>query len=289
MVLMRDLQKKILVFLEMIKFEHSLFALPFAYLGLFLAEEGWPRWGVFFWVTVAMVSFRTMAMALNRLIDVSIDSKNPRTQNRALVTGGLKKSFVGLFAFLSLLVFEFSASKLRPICLILSPIPVCLACFYPWLKRFTWMSHLILGMILAIAPYGAWLASRGEFSWVPAFLSFGIVTWVAGFDVIYAFQDFDHDRLEGLFSIPARFGIAVSLRITAAFHLLSIVFWSVTGYLAGLGWIFGAGLVFAAGILFREDWLIRRYGQAKLQEVFFRLNAMLSLVLFLAAVGDLVY
>jgi len=193
MASIKRLTQKTAVFLEMIKFEHSIFALPFAYLGLVLGEGGWPRWNLFLWVTVAMVSFRTMAMALNRIIDIEIDRDNPRTESRALPKGRLNIPFVWLASLVSFVIFEFSAYRLGPLCLALSPIPVALAWLYPWTKRFTWFSHLILGIILGIAPYGAWLASRDAFSWVPGFLFLGVATWVAGFDIIYALQDQDFD------------------------------------------------------------------------------------------------
>jgi 4-hydroxybenzoate polyprenyltransferase len=271
----------------MIKFEHSLFALPFAYLGLFLGENGWPRFFLFFWVTIAMVSFRTMAMALNRLIDLPIDAENPRTQDRALPKRRLSLRFVWVIAFLAWALFELSAFQLGPLCFKLSLIPVALAWLYPWTKRFTWFSHFVLGIILGIAPYGAWLASRGNFSWIPGLLTLGVVDWVAGFDIIYALQDVEFDRKNHLHSIPAALGEKASLRIVQLFHGLAILAWLAAGWLAGLGWIYTIGIIFVTLFLLRENWLIRSFGLTRLNEAFFTMNAIVSISLFVLTVADL--
>ena len=277
----------ILVFLEMIKWEHSVFALPFAYLGLFLAENGWPRFRLWVWVTVAMVSFRTMAMAANRIVDAAIDARNPRTQDRAIPAGKLRPAWVFAAALISLLVFEWSARSLGVLCFLLSPIPVLLAWFYPYAKRFTWSSHWILGIILGIAPYGAWLAARGEWSWIPAFLSAGVTAWVAGFDMIYALQDMDFDRREGLYSFPARFGQKTTMRMTQVLHGFSVASWMIAGHLAGMGWIYTGGLVLIAFFLIRQQWLIRSFGLQRIEESFFVMNAIVSIAIFIAALADL--
>lgn len=274
------------VFLEMIKFEHSIFALPFAYLGLILAEGGWPRGPIFFWVTVAMVSFRTMGMSLNRLIDRSIDARNPRTANRALPAGTLKSSFVWGITLTAWLLFEWSAYQLNPLCFKLSWIPVALAFLYPWMKRFTWLSHFVLGTILGIAPYGAWLASQGMFAWTPALLAVGVTAWVAGFDIIYAFQDFEFDRQSHLYSLPARFGIPLSLKVTQILHGVAVVAWFSAGMMVQMGWIYLGGLVFVAFCLIRESRLMAAHGLNKIQEAFFQMNVLVSLSLFLAVVCD---
>lgn len=286
-LLIQNLWQKVRLFLEMIKFEHSIFALPFAYLGLFLAEKGWPRPHLFLWVTVAMVSFRTMAMGFNRIIDLSIDGQNPRTKNRALPSGALKPSFVWLLTGTASIIFELSAFQLGRLCFALSPIPVLLAWLYPWTKRFTWFSHLVLGIILGIAPYGAWLASRGEFSWVPGFLTLGVASWVAGFDILYALQDEDFDRRFGLYSVPARFGSKVALHVARGFHLVSWFAWFLTGTLAGLGYLYQLGVVLAGLVLFREHWLIKVFGLQKIEEAFFTMNALVSVSVFLAVLADL--
>jgi 4-hydroxybenzoate polyprenyltransferase len=283
----RNFAHKLWTFLEMIKWEHSIFALPFAYLGLFLAENGWPRPRLFWLVTLAMISFRTMAMAANRLIDAAIDARNPRTQNRALPAGRLKKTFVWFAALASFLTFEWSAAELGRLCLYLSPVPVIMAWFYPWAKRFTWLSHLLLGMILGVAPYGAWLASRGTWSLVPFFLSVGVTTWVAGFDMIYALQDISFDRQFGLYSFPAIFGEAATMAVTRCLHVLSAAMWAIAGWMAGLGWIYAAGMSLIVFFLVRQHWLILSFGLKKVEEAFFTMNAIVSLVVLVAAVADL--
>jgi len=286
MALIRDFFGKVSVFLEMIKFEHSIFALPFAYLGLFLAENGWPRIVLFLWVTVAMVSFRTMGMALNRLVDASIDALNPRTQNRALPAKKISFPFVWLAVFCSFAIFELSALKLGRLCFFLSPIPVFLAVIYPWTKRFTWFSHFILGIILGIAPYGAWLASRAEFSWVPGLMMLGVASWVAGFDVIYALQDEEFDREQGLYSFPVRFGFQKSLILTQILHVVTLSAWLAAGWLAGLGWIYLLGMLVVTVFLLREHWLVRSFGIKKLGEAFFSMNAIVSVAVLVATVAD---
>ncbi len=272
------------IFLEMIKFQHSLFALPFAYIGLWLAESGWPRLHVFGWVTVAMVSFRTMAMGLNRLIDCHIDRLNPRTEKRALPAGLLKPGFVWAITLLSWIIFEISAYRLNPLCFKLSAIPVFLAWLYPWTKRFTWLSHAVLGIILGIAPYGAWIASRGDFSWIPALLTAGVTAWVAGFDIIYALQDTDFDKGLRLYSIPAKFGTETALGITHILHGVAVLAWGTAGFLAGLGAVYAIGIVLVAVFLIRENYLARNFGLAKIQETFFTLNIVVSLSLFVVTI-----
>lgn len=284
---MTSVWHKTKVFLEMIKFEHSIFALPFAYLGLILGEGGWPRLNIFFWVTIAMVSFRTMGMAINRLVDLPIDALNPRTKNRALPAGKIKVPFVGVAAILSFAIFEASTYVLGPACFKLSPVPVFLAILYPYLKRFTWFSHLVLGMILAIAPYGAWLASRGEFSWIPGLVSIGVMTWVCGFDMIYALQDVDFDKKYGLYSFPSRFSIENTLSMTKILHLITIISWLGVGYSANLGPVYLAGMALVTAFLVREHWLIHTSGLAKIDEAFFTMNAVVSVAVFLAVVLDL--
>ncbi|MCM8774772.1 MAG: putative 4-hydroxybenzoate polyprenyltransferase [Candidatus Omnitrophica bacterium] len=286
-VLIQGLKEKAVLFFEMIKFEHTVFALPFAYVGLFLAEGGLPRFPVFFWVTLAMFSFRSMSMGLNRLIDARIDADNPRTQHRAIPAGKLKKSYVWFINMVCLALFELSAYRLSQLCFLLSPIPVFWAWFYPWTKRFTWLSHFILGMILGMAPYGAWLASRGEFSWIPGFLMLGIVTWVAGFDIIYSLQDREFDIENRLYSFPACFGVRLSIRMTWVLHGLTIIFWAIAGMLAGCGVVYLSGIILVVFFLLREHWLIHRFGLKKVEEAFFPMNAVVSVSIFLAVVADL--
>ncbi len=280
---------KVRVFLEMIKFEHSIFALPFAYAGLFLASGGVPSASVLGWVTGAMVSFRTSAMALNRLIDQEIDARNPRTRNRALPAGMLRRTFVGGLTAVSLAVFALCAYQLNPLCFALSWIPIALAVLYPFCKRFTWGAHFLLGFILGMAPYGAWLAAGREFSWIPAFLMIGVTAWVAGFDIIYALQDREFDMQEGLYSLPACYGAPASLWVTRILHGTALLAWGVSGYLAHLGSYYFAGLILAAVVLIRENWLVQTCGMKRLEQAFFTLNAVVSISLFLSLAADLIF
>ncbi len=281
--------EKLRIFTRDIKIEHSLFALPFAYVGLFLAERRFPSAFLFFWITIAMVSFRTMAMAVNRLFDRKIDAENPRTQGRALPQKKLATGFVWIAVVLSLALFEWSAWRLGVLCLWLSPIPVVLAWLYPFAKRFTWLSHFVLGLVLGIAPYGAWVASRGTLDWAPAFLTAGVTLWVAGFDMIYALQDIDFDVKHGLYSFPARFGIAVTLKVTRGLHILAVFCWAMAGLGTGMGICYGVGLAVVAGFLIREHQMVRAFGVAKINEAFFMMNAVVSLTLFLAVVFDVTF
>lgn len=286
---MKNIFAKAGLFLEMIKFEHSIFALPFAYLGLFFAEKKIPGLFLFLWISVAMVSFRTLAMGLNRLLDLHIDAENPRTRDRALPQKKIRKGFVWVAALVSLLIFEWSAFTLGPLCLWLSPVPVVLAWIYPLTKRFTWLSHFVLGLVLGIAPYGAWIAATGKFAWAPAFLTAGVVCWVAGFDMIYALQDTDFDRSHGLFSVPAKFGAERTLLFTRGLHVLTVLCWAVAGSLNGAGWIYGLGLLLVAYFLIREHQLVRASGIQKMNEAFFVMNAVVSVTLLVAVVLDVIF
>ncbi|HRK62050.1 MAG TPA: UbiA-like polyprenyltransferase [Candidatus Omnitrophota bacterium] len=279
--------KKIRIFLEMIKFEHSIFALPFAYLGMVLAAGGWPGWVKFLLITLAMVSFRTMAMAANRLLDQSVDAINPRTSKRALPAGLLNPSFVWASAGVSWVVFSVSCWLLSPLCLALSFFPLVLAWVYPFLKRVSLLCHFVLGLVLGIAPYGAWIAAGGDFSWIPGFLMLGVLFWVAGFDIIYALLDFDFDREKGLHSVPARLGKEKARVLSRWLHFLTLVCWVLAGMAADLGWIYFGGLALAAGLLIREHILAKKDSDPlKLNEAFFNLNAWISMIIFVAAALD---
>ena len=286
---MKNIFAKAGLFLEMIKFEHSVFALPFAYLGLFFAEKKIPSLFLFLWITIAMVSFRTLAMGLNRLLDLRIDAENPRTRDRALPQKKLRKGFVWGAVLVSLLIFEGSSFTLGTLCLWLSPIPVALAWIYPLTKRFTWLSHFMLGLVLGIAPYGAWIAATGKFAWAPAFLMAGVVCWVAGFDMIYALQDTDFDRSQGLFSVPAKFGEARTLLLTRGLHVLAVFCLAVAGSLNEAGWFYGFGLLLVGCFLVREHQLICSSGIQKMNEAFFVMNAVVSVTLLFAAVLDVIF
>ncbi|MBI4372920.1 MAG: UbiA family prenyltransferase [Candidatus Omnitrophica bacterium] len=280
--------KKISAFLELIKFEHSIFALPFAYLGLFLAENGWPRFRIFWWVTVAMVAIRTSAMCLNRLIDQPIDEKNPRTQGRIQLIYLLTRPVIWLIMIASLLIAFFSAAQVNWLCLALLPIPIVLIWIYPYLKRITWFSHFILGMILGIAPIAGWLSSRAEWAWSVALLGLAVACWVSGFDMFYALQDVEFDRAHRLKSCPVQFGTAQTILTVRALHGITVLALLVFGLISSMGFWYWLGWVIVFGLIVREHQLVKQFGLSKINEAFFNMNAWVSVVIFLAVAIDLI-
>ncbi len=281
--------QKIKIFLDLIKFEHSIFALPFAYLGLFLAEGGFPRFHIFVWLTMAMVALRTSGMCLNRLIDQPIDEKNPRTRSRISQINLLTRSFLWSAALVSLVIFIFSAAQLNFLCFILTPIPVLLILIYPYLKRITWFSHFVLGIILAMAPYAGWLASRGEWAWTPALLMLAVATWVSGFDMFYALQDVDFDRMQNLKSFPVRFGVERTIVSVRVLHGITILALGILGFALGMGFWYWAGWLAVVVLIVKEHRLVSLFGLEKINEAFFNMNAWVSVVIFLAVTLDLTF
>ena len=281
--------QKIKIFLDLIKFEHSIFALPFAYLGLFLAEGGFPRFHIFVWLTMAMVALRTSGMCLNRLIDQPIDEKNPRTRSRIPQINFLTRSFLWSAALVSLVIFIFSAAQLNFLCFILTPIPVLLILIYPYLKRITWFSHFVLGIILAMAPYAGWLASRGEWAWTPALLMLAVATWVSGFDMFYALQDVDFDRMQNLKSFPVRFGVERTIVSVRVLHGITLLALGILGFALGMGFWYWAGWLAVVVLIVKEHRLVSLFGLEKINEAFFNMNAWVSVVIFLAVTLDLTF
>lgn len=271
----------------MIKFEHTLFALPFAYLGLFLAEGGLPKPGIFLWVTVAMAGMRTAGMIFNRIADRKVDALNPRTKDRALPRGLISLHFSAAAFFAALLIYFFSAYKLNRFCFTLSPVPLALSLIYPYLKKVTWLSHFTLGAILGMAPAGGWAASRASVSPECFFLWAAVLCWAAGFDMIYALQDVSFDRAYGLYSFPAVFGEKRSLQVVRLLHAMTVLMMAGLGIKMRLGGIYWTGLGLALLLLLREQWVILRKGLEGIQEAFFFMNAMVSFTFFLAAAMDL--
>lgn len=283
--------RSVRVFLEMIKFEHTIFALPFAYLGMLLAAEGWPTWRQFFWITIAMISARTYAMSLNRVVDLPYDARNPRTAQRPLVTGALKPSVAWIAIFISLALFAISAWELGPLPFRLMPIALVFLTGYHYTKRFTWLSHFILGFTDGLAPMGAWVAVRASlFSWedFPAWLLLFIVTfWIAGFDLIYACQDVEVDRRDGLYSIPARFGVATALRLSSFCHLLMVAGLIALGFLCSLGVPYWAGLALCILLLAYEHSIVKPHDLSRVNVAFFNVNGYISLILFFSTLTSL--
>jgi len=283
MPLLRSLK----VTLEMIKWEHSVFALPFALCGAMLAASGFPAWRQLGWIVVAMVSARSAAMAFNRLVDTSIDAANPRTRARAIPAGVLTRSFVACFVVVCCGVFVLAASQLNRLSLLLSPAALALVLLYSYTKRFTRWSHLVLGAALGVAPAAAWIAVRGSLDWRILLLTAAVTFWVAGFDVLYSCQDLEFDRQSGLQSIPSYFGIATSLRIARAFHLLMLVLLSIFVAAFGLHTLAIVGVVAVAILLAYEHSLVSAHDLSKLNAAFFTMNGVISVLFFLFVAGDL--
>ncbi|HET7011231.1 MAG TPA: UbiA-like polyprenyltransferase [Anaerolineales bacterium] len=276
-------------FLELIKFEHTLFALPFAYMGMLLAADGWPSWHQFAWITVAMAAARTLAMSANRLADVALDARNPRTANRPLVVGTIAPSTVWMGASASAAGLALAAWQLSPLAFRLMPGAVVFLVGYPFAKRFTVLSHFILGATDALAPLGAWAAIRntlGGIESLPAWLLFVIVTfWIGGFDLIYACQDVEVDRREGLHAVPARYGVRAALRLSAACHALTTVLLVLLGGVARLGWVYFVGVAISAALLAYEHAIVRPDDLNRLDVAFFNVNGVISVVLFAATLA----
>ncbi len=279
---------KLRIFLEMIKVEHTLFALPFAYTGAILVENKVPTASNLLWITLAMVGARTAAMSLNRIIDLHIDAKNPRTANRALPRGLLSVAEVWVYVAVSLLLLFTSAYQLSPLAFKLSPAAVVLLVIYPYTKRFTWACHFVLGLTLGMAPLGAWIAISNSIATVPLILAAGVMFWVAGFDIIYACDDYEFDISEGVYSIPAKFGIKTALTASSLFHAVALIFFILTGRLANLGWAFYLGIAIAGGLIMLQHKIVKPEDLSKSGLAFFNLNAWLSVVIFLFSFCDVV-
>lgn len=281
--------KKIRIFFEMIKFEHTLFALPFAYVGALITEMKIPAVHDIIWITLAMVGARTAAMSLNRIIDRRIDVRNPRTAGRALPKGLLKVTEVWVYVFLSFALLLYSANQLSPLAFRLFPVAVLVLLTYSFTKRFSWACHLFLGTALGLAPLGSWIAITNRFDLAPVLLSIGVIFWVAGFDIIYACDDYEFDRKEGLYSIPARFGIKNALIISTVFHVIAAVFILAAGLVLQLGVFYMVGVLVAVVILFYQHTLVRPDDLSKAGIAFFNLNGILSIVVFAFTFLDVLY
>jgi len=270
----------------MIRFSHTVFALPFAFMGAILAAGGIPSSRTLWWILVAMVGARSGAMGMNRIADRRLDAQNPRTRERALPRGQISLGGAIVFVAAAFLIFLLAAWMLNPLCFALAPVAILIVCGYSYTKRFTAGSHLVLGLSLALAPIGAWIAVRGEIGAPALVLGLGVLFWVAGFDILYAFQDVDFDHGFGLFSIPARFGTSQGLLVAGIFHALTVCCLALLIPLLRLGPIYGIGLLSAAGLLLYEHGLVHRHGLAKLDMAFFNVNGILSIGMFLATAVD---
>ncbi len=278
--------RRLQIFLDTIKFEHSIFALPFAVAAAFMVAEGWPDWVQFGWVLVAMVTLRTFAMAANRLVDAEIDRRNPRTADRALARGIIGKPEVIGYMVVSAVVFVVAAWQLDPLALLLSPIPILVACTYPYLKRFTWLAHFGIGAVYVIVPPAVSIALTGTMPMEYVLLGFAALFWVSGFDVLYAIADIDFDRSNGLHSIPAKFGIAKSLFIARVLHAVTILFLGLSMLQAEVGVFAMLGIVVVGVLLAYEHSLVKKDDVSKLNLAFFTMNGIIAVVFAVFIVLD---
>jgi len=281
-----SLYNRIKIFLEMIKFAHTIFALPFAFTAAVLAARGLPTRSQAFWIVVAMVGARTAAMGLNRIIDAEIDAKNPRTSSRAIPAGLIGKGTVFAFVMIGILLLIYAAYSLNPLCLYLSPLIIFFLVLYSYCKRFTALAHIVLGICIAFAPLGAWVAIQGRIEAPALLLAGSVVFWLAGFDTLYALQDLEFDRAQGLHSIPVRLGVNGSLWVARLFHLVMLGLMVVLYGTMNLGIFFLVGVGTTALLLFYEHWLLRRGDLTKLDMAFFNMNGYISINIFVFTLID---
>ena len=283
---MSDLWQKLKTTLAMIKFEHTLFALPFAFLGAVLAANGLPSPWQIVWITAAMFGARSAAMSFNRIVDRKFDAENPRTANRELPSGKLSINFAWAFFAASIALFAFAAYSLNWLTFALAPVALISILGYSYAKRFTAWAHLILGWALAISPTAAWIAVRGALdSEVPILLSLLVMMWTAGFDVMYACQDYEYDKRAGLHSIPARFGIKNSLNIARLFHAQAFLVLLLLYVVTDLGWLALAGVVSVGALMIYQHALVKPNDLSRMNAAFFTTNAFVSIILFVTFGG----
>ncbi len=271
---------------SLVKLEHTVFALPYAYAGAILAAGQVPDAQLLAWITVAMVGARSLAMALNRLIDAGIDARNPRTARRELPAGLLTPVQVGAFAAASLAVFLVAVWQLPPVTHVLWPIPVAGFVIYPYLKRFTWLCHPFLGAVDGLAPVGGWIAVTGTVDWQPFLLGGAVALWIGGFDIIYATMDLEIDRREGLHSIPLRFGVGTALLITRIAHAGSVALLIWLGINLGLGPLYWLGLAVVAVLLAYENSIVSEDDLSRVDMAFLQMNGVIAMVFLAGVLAD---
>ncbi|MGQ9570694.1 MAG: UbiA-like polyprenyltransferase [Thermodesulfovibrionales bacterium] len=286
---MSSVVEKIVLYLRMIKFPHSVFALPFAFTGAIIAAKGIPSLREIIWITVAMVGARSGAMGLNRIIDRKIDSENPRTKNREIPKGLIKLSEAVLFTIFSFGLFIIAAYMLNPLCLKLSPVALIILTVYSYTKRFTWATHFVLGLSLSAAPVGAWIAVKGSFDIEIIPLGVAVIFWLAGFDTLYALQDVEFDKSYGIYSIPQRFGIKNALLLSKIFHMITFFMLIINGILFKLGIFYWIGMVIVAGLFVYEHSLVKEDDLCKLDMAFFNMNGYISITVFIFALMDYIF
>ena len=276
--------KRARIYLDAIKFEHTLFALPFAYLGMILASRGWPGWPIVIWTTLAMAGARTGAMAANRLIDAGLDARNPRTATRAIPQGLMSRPEMLGLATGGFALLHIAAWQLNGLALALAPVAMLAVTLYSYTKRFTWGSHWILGLVDGIAPVGGWIAVTGAFSLEAIVLALAVMFWIGGFDVLYGLQDVDFDRQHGLHSIPARFGVRKALWTTRASHAATIVMLLALGNVSNLGWPYWVGVGLIGCLLTYENLLLKPHDLSRLNIAFFNINGYIAIVALVSTI-----
>ena len=281
--------RKLKIILEMIKFEHTVFALPFAVMSAFIAADGLPSLAKIGWILVAMVGARSCAMAFNRLADADIDAKNPRTAMRAIPAGLITKGAVWCFTIISAGLLVFAAWRLNPLAFVLSPVALIVVMGYSYTKRFTALSHFWLGLALSISPVGAWIAVQGSFALPPIILCLVVLLWTAGFDIIYACQDVNFDRKHGLRSIPAKIGIKWSLWLSSALHVIAVLLLISIPFLVELGLFYYIGVGIVVLIFIYEHAIVKPTDLSRVNLAFFTLNGMISLVLMALSIADILF
>jgi len=279
---LRAVFRKIVILLEMIQFKLTIFAMPFALTGAFLASRGVPKIDVLFWVILAMIGARTCAMGFNRIVDCRFDKDNNRTSKRALPVGAVHLWEAWLMVTLAGVLFFFACYQLNDLTLKLAPFALALTLLYSLTKRFTSLCHLVLGFALAFSPLGGWVAVQGTITHFPFVLSIGVLFWVAGFDTIYGCLDADFDRKSGLHSLPSKLGKQTAFRLAGIFHILAFVFFTLTGYQEGLNIFYYLGIVLTAGALIYQHWLVKPEDLSRIHASFFSMNGFISITLFCA-------
>jgi 4-hydroxybenzoate polyprenyltransferase len=286
---MTHIMSKISIFLEMIKFEHTIFALPFAYMGAFLAAHGEPTLRQAFWILMGMVGGRTAAMGFNRIVDIRYDLQNPRTRDRALPRGLIARTEAWGLVLMAIALYFLSAFMLNRLALMVSPLFLAVLLAYSYTKRFTALCHIFLGMALGLSPIAGWIAVRGDIQLLPVVLGCGVLCWVAGFDILYACMDADFDKDTGLYSIPACFGLQNAFRISAGLHLAAFLAFLGVGILGHLNWIYYTGLALTGLLLLAQRRVVAPNDLSRLNLAFFTFNGAISIVLFIFTAISLLY
>lgn len=283
---MNGLYQRVTLYLKMIKFSHSIFALPFAFTAAVMAASGLPPVRDIFWIVIAMAGARSGAMGFNRIIDREIDARNPRTTNREIPAGKIDLKSAVFFTLISFLIFIAAAYMLNPLCLRLSPLAIAIVVIYSYTKRYTWASHFVLGLALSVAPIGAWIAVKGIINIEILPLSLAVVFWLAGFDTLYALQDVEFDKTAGLYSIPQRFGVRKAIYLARLFHLITVLLLVFTGIIMHMGTYYLSGMAIVAALFIYEHSLVTPRDLSRLNMAFFNMNGYISVTVFVFTLLD---